>query len=90
MLLDAATVDPLWDRFAEIVSERLDIPKDRLEPSSSFVEDLGIDSLDIVEVVMEIEEEFGVALPDEEAEKMRTLGDWMNYILRRRSDEPEA
>jgi len=52
----------------------------QLAPEAKFIEDLGADSLDIVELVMALEEEFGLDIPDEDAEKMKTVGDAMNYL----------
>ena len=54
--------------------------EDEIKPESSFIEDLGADSLDIVELVMAMEEEFQTEIPDEEAEKIRTVGDAINYV----------
>ncbi|AKJ02519.1 Acyl carrier protein [Archangium gephyra] len=54
--------------------------EDEIKPESSFIEDLGADSLDIVELVMAMEEEFEVEIPDEEAENIKTVGDAINYI----------
>ena len=86
MLFDIESIDALRERIAEILSARLGVPKDRLDPSASFAEDIGVDSLDIVELVMGLEAEFGVAISDEEAEELRTIDDVLNYILRRRSE----
>lgn len=63
-----------------IVAEQLGVGEDEIKPESSFVEDLGADSLDIVELVMAMEEEFEVEIPDEEAENIKTVGDAINYI----------
>jgi acyl carrier protein len=56
------------------------VGEDEIKPESSFIEDLGADSLDIVELVMAMEEEFEVEIPDEEAENIKTVGDAINYI----------
>jgi acyl carrier protein len=63
-----------------IVAEQLGVGEDEIKLESSFVEDLGADSLDIVELVMAMEEEFEVEIPDEEAENIKTVGDAINYI----------
>jgi acyl carrier protein len=63
-----------------IIAEQLGVGEDEIKPESSFIEDLGADSLDIVELVMAMEEEFEVEIPDEEAENIKTVGDAINYI----------
>ena len=68
-------------RLKEIILDRLDVEEDQIVPEASFVEDLGADSLDIVELIMGIEEEFDIEIPDEDAEKLTTVGEAMNYTL---------
>jgi len=68
-------------RLKEIIIDRLDVEEDQIVPEASFVEDLGADSLDIVELIMGIEEEFDIEVPDEDAEKLTTVGEAMNYTL---------
>lgn len=63
-----------------IIAEQLGVGEDEIKIESSFVEDLGADSLDIVELVMAMEEEFEVEIPDEEAENIKTVGDAINFI----------
>ena len=63
-----------------IIAEQLGVSEDEIKPTSSFIEDLGADSLDIVELVMAMEEEFEVEIPDEEAENIKTVQDAINYI----------
>ena len=63
-----------------IIAEQLGVAEDEIKITSSFIEDLGADSLDIVELVMAMEEEFEVEIPDEEAENIKTVGDAINYI----------
>ena len=58
----------------------LGVERDKLTPEASFIEDLGADSLDIVELVMEFEKEFDIDIPDEDAEKLRTVGDALGYL----------
>ena len=67
-------------RLKEIIIDRLDVEEDQIVPEASFVEDLGADSLDIVELIMGIEEEFDIEIPDEDAEKLTTVGGvhWVN------------
>ena len=67
-------------RVIEIVSEQMGVTKDNVGRDTSFVNDLGADSLDIVELVMEFEEEFDITIPDEEAEKIQTVGQAIDYI----------
>ena len=68
-------------RLKEIIIDRLDVEEDQIVPEASFVEDLGADSLDIVELIMGVEEEFGIEIPDEDAEKLTSVGEAMNYTL---------
>ena len=63
-----------------IIAEQLGVSEEEIKITSSFIEDLGADSLDIVELVMAMEEEFEVEIPDEEAENIKTVGDAINYI----------
>ena len=67
-------------KLKEIVTDRLNVEEDQIKPEASFVEDLGADSLDIVELIMGIEEEFDIEIPDEDAEKILTVADAINYI----------
>ena len=66
-------------KLQQIIQDRLDVEKDQIVPGASFVEDLGADSLDIVELIMGIEEEFDIEIPDEDAEKLTTVGEAINY-----------
>ena len=68
------------ERVIEIVSEQMGVAKDQVTKDTSFVNDLGADSLDTVELVMEFEEEFDITIPDEEAEKIQTVGQAIKYI----------
>jgi acyl carrier protein len=71
------------DRVKEIIVEQLGVNPDQVTPEAKFIEDLGADSLDTVELVMAFEEEFGAEIPDEDAEKMQTVGDVIKYIEER-------
>ena len=68
------------DRIMDIVSDKLDKPRDSLSKDMSFVNDLGADSLDTVELVMELEEEFDINIPDDVAEKIQTVGQAIDHI----------
>ena len=70
-------------RVKQIIVEQLGVDEGQVDNSASFVDDLGADSLDIVELVMAFEEEFSVEVPDEDAEKLQTVGDVINYIKER-------
>ena len=67
-------------RVKDIIINELGVEAEKVTPEASFVEDLGADSLDTVELVMAFEEEFGIEIPDEDAEKMQTVGDAIEYI----------
>jgi acyl carrier protein len=67
-------------KVKDIIINELGVEPEKVTPEASFVEDLGADSLDTVELVMAFEEEFGMEIPDEEAEKLQTVGDAINYI----------
>ncbi|NNL85556.1 MAG: acyl carrier protein [Myxococcales bacterium] len=70
----------LAERVNEIIVEQLGVSREEVVPEASFVDDLGADSLDIVELVMAMEEEFDVEIPDEDAEKIQTIGNAIAYI----------
>ena len=68
------------ERVIDIVAEQLGVDKEKVTPETSFVNDLGADSLDTVELVMELEEEFDITIPDDAAEKIQTVGQAVHYI----------
>jgi acyl carrier protein len=68
------------DKVKDIIAEELGVERDKLTDDASFMEDLGADSLDQVELVMAFEKEFDIDIPDEEAEKLRTVGDALRYL----------
>jgi acyl carrier protein len=68
------------EKVKKIICEQLDVPEEDVVPTASFVDDLGADSLDQVELIMAMEEEFDVSIPDEDAEKIATVQDAINYI----------
>ncbi len=67
-------------KVTKIIEEQLGVDPDRIKPEASFIDDLGADSLDIVELVMAMEEEFDLEIPDEDAEKLKTVQDVTSYI----------
>lgn len=72
-----AAVQP---KVREVIADQLGVDPERVKAEASFIDDLGADSLDIVELVMAVEEEFGIEIPDEDAEKLKTVGDFCGYL----------
>lgn len=68
------------DKMIDIIEEQLSVDKEKIVPGSSFVDDLGADSLDLVELIMAMEEEFDIEIPDEDAEKIATVQDAIDYV----------
>ncbi|HET7521989.1 MAG TPA: acyl carrier protein [Bacillales bacterium] len=75
--------EDILSRVQKIVAERLDVEEDKIKPEASFKDDLEADSLDVVELVMELEDEFDMEISDEDAEKIATVGDVIDYIKSR-------
>jgi acyl carrier protein len=73
-------MEPVADRVKKIIVDQLGVEEDLVNPEASFVDDLGADSLDTVELVMALEEEFGVEIPDEDAEKITRVREAVDYI----------
>jgi acyl carrier protein len=73
-------VEVSQDKIKQIIADQLGVKKEEVTDNAKFVGDLGADSLDTVELVMALEEEFGIEIPDEEAEKLVTVGDALRYI----------
>jgi acyl carrier protein len=71
---------PIDQRVKDIIVEQLGVKPDQVTTEAKFIEDLGADSLDTVELVMALEEEFGIEVPDEQAEKLQSVGDVIKYI----------
>ena len=71
---------PIDQRVRDIIVEQLGVKPDQVTPEAKFIEDLGADSLDTVELIMALEEEFGIEVPDEQAEKLQSVGDVIKYI----------
>ena len=76
----AEELKKIEERVIEIVCEQMGASRDKITPETSFIQDLGADSLDTVELVMEFEDEFDLNIPDEDAEKIQTVGDAVTYI----------
>jgi len=74
------TVMEIEEKVIQIVSEQMSVDKGEIKRETSFVNDLNADSLDTVELVMELEDEFDLTIPDEEAEKLKTVGEAIDYI----------
>ncbi len=72
--------EEVFDKVKEIIVEQLGVAEDSVTTEASFIDDLGADSLDIVELIMALEEEFDIEIPDSDAEKVTTVGDVVEYI----------
>ena len=72
--------DEIMDKVRSVIVEQLGVQEDDVFEDAAFIDDLGADSLDIVELVMALEEEFGISIPDEEAENIKTVGDAVAFI----------
>jgi acyl carrier protein len=75
----------IFERVKKVVVEELGVKEEEVNEGASFTEDLGADSLDLVELVMALEEEFGVDIPDDEVNAIKTVGDAINYIDKKKS-----
>jgi len=75
-----ASKEQVFDKVKEIIVDQLGVEEDEVTMEASFIEDLGADSLDIVELIMALEEEFGLEIPDDEAEKIASVNDAVEYI----------
>jgi len=80
-----STATTVEERVIDIVCENLGVNKEQVTRQTSFIEDIGADSLDIVELVMELEEEFEITIPDDQAEQIKTVGEAIDYIERERA-----
>jgi len=81
-----ANLENLEEKVINIVSEQLSVSKDEVTLTSNFIDDLKADSLDLVELVMEFEDEFGITVPDDDYEKIRSVGDAIEYIREKASE----
>ncbi len=75
-----STEPSIEEKVNEIIVKQMGVNKEQVKPETSFINDLGADSLDTVELVMELEDAFDVNIPDEDAEKIQTVGDAINYV----------
>ena len=82
-----ATVAEIEEKVIQIVSEQLSVEKNEIARETSFVNDLNADSLDTVELVMELEDEFDLTIPDEDAEKLKTVGEAIDYIQKHMAEK---
>jgi len=73
----------VFEKVKSVIVEKLDVEPEKITPDARFIEDLGADSLDIVELIMGLEDEFGLEITDEEAEQIRTVGDAVEFIKAR-------
>lgn len=79
------TKQEVESKIKDIIVEQLSVDADKVEPAKSFINDLGADSLDVVELVMAMEEAFEIEIPDEDAEKIQTVGDAITYVVEHQS-----
>jgi acyl carrier protein len=76
----AASRDEVFERIKEVLSERLSVEESDINEEANFQEDLDADSLDLVEMIMELEDQFGIKIPDEDAQKIQTVGQAVDYV----------
>jgi len=76
----AASRDEVFERIKEVLAERLSVEEANITEEANFQEDLDADSLDLVEMIMELEDQFGIKIPDEDAQKIQTVGQAVDYV----------
>ncbi len=89
-MMDNWTREKIEEKVIEIVCKQLAAEKSKVKPETYFVNDLGADSLDTVELVMEVEETFGISVPDEDATKIQTVKDIVDYIEKRLQNQSQS
>ena len=89
MSADSVDIVSIEKRVIEIISEQTDVDRTEITCETSFVDDLNFDSLELIQVVIEFEDEFDVSIPDEETEKIETVGGAVDYIVNIQSKSPE-
>ena len=72
--------EEIFNKIKDLIAENFDVDKDKITESTSFIDALDADSIDLVEFILQLEDEFGSEIPDEEAEKIKTVGDAVSYI----------
>lgn len=72
--------EEIFNKIKDLIAENFDVDEDKITESTSFTDDLDADSIDLVEFILQLEDEFGSEIPDEEAEKIKTVGDAVSYI----------
>jgi acyl carrier protein len=76
----AASRDEVYERIREVLAERLSVEESDITEEANFQEDLGADSLDLVEMIMELEDQFGIKIPDDDAQRIQTVGQAVEYV----------